>query len=361
MTKPFDGEVLDEVIQKLSDGAPKMTALLDAIRRADEAGELYWRLAFRWDYLCQATFHDDPSKAIPVAAEYSAIYEENPGGSPMTKHSKEAYLMAMEMGIDPAARLPQIPLEQYDAMLEKYRELTRRYGLGEKNYQWQRYFRWEFADQDQALQCLQAAWEAERDALSDCEACEHVRAVRQYLRAGDREMAERYTKPLVSYRVSPCESSFQNLWQAYLDDAMDRGDWEAAVPFAEKLQKKGNRDRGDLSYVGSLLRCWGRGNTDQALSLFSRRLEWTFDMWDQKWLYDFYKGAWVCFREAEREQVKLRLPERFPLYREDGVYSAPELAEWFYRQAADIGGRFDRRNGADYFSKNLAAAGPERM
>ncbi len=354
MNSEFNGRALHGVIERLPDGAAKMAALLDAIHQADEAGDYRWRLGFRWDYTYEATFHDDPPKAMPMAAEFSAIYDENPGAAQRLGYGPAAYLNMMEMGMEPAVRLPQIPMEQYEALLAKFRDLTRRFGIGEQVYWWQMFFRWEFADLNEARKCLEKAWRAPKDQLSDCVACEHTRTAKMYLRLGDRETADRYAKPVWEHKIKPCASSFQELWQAYLHDALDRGDWAAARPLAETLQKNGCRDRGDLSYAASALYAWALMDTERALALFSRRLEWTFGMWDQMWLYEFYKAAWICFRESKEKTLALRLPEQFAQYRADGVYSAPELALWFYQQAQDIGARFDRRNRSDYFAKDLA-------
>ena len=61
----------------------------------------------------------------------------------------------------------------------------------------------------------------------------------------------------------PCENSFQTIWAASLEYALDRGDLETAVPLAQKLYKKGNRNRTDLRFLGPVLRCWGMTNADR--------------------------------------------------------------------------------------------------
>jgi len=75
--KKFNGDVVYRVLDRLPNGMPKLTALSEAIRQADEAGDHYWRLLLRYDYACQATFHDDPPKAMPVAAEFAAIFADH--------------------------------------------------------------------------------------------------------------------------------------------------------------------------------------------------------------------------------------------------------------------------------------------
>lgn len=72
----FRGEELEAAIKRLPRGKPQMDAYLNAIRQADEAGDPYWRLMFRCDYCYEATFRDNPPKAIPVAAEFCALFDE---------------------------------------------------------------------------------------------------------------------------------------------------------------------------------------------------------------------------------------------------------------------------------------------
>ena len=111
----FCGEALEAAIKRLPRGKPQMDAYLNAIRQADEAGDPYWRLMFRCDYCYEATFRDNPPKAIPVAAEFCALFDEcaeafrerSPDGA------AEMHLMIMQMGIDPIAFLPQIPMAQW--------------------------------------------------------------------------------------------------------------------------------------------------------------------------------------------------------------------------------------------------------
>lgn len=135
--------------------------------------------------------------------------------------------------------LPQIPMPQYEAALEQYNQLTKRYGIGRRTYFWQMYERWEYADPERALEYIELAMQTPPDDhFGNCNACEHSWAAEQYIRLGRLEEAQRYVQPLETYRFSPCENSFQNIWAAYLESALDRGDLEAAVPLAQKLYKR---------------------------------------------------------------------------------------------------------------------------
>ena len=350
---------LRRLIDKLPKGKARIDAYAEAIRLADKLQNTDRQLEFRFSYASEMYFQDDPPKCIGVAAEFGSIFEAAPLEIRKDKTWIDAYLMITQLGVDVMKNLPQIPMPQYEAALEQYNQLTKRYGIGRRTYFWQMYERWEYADPERALEYIELAMQTPPDDhFGNCNACEHSWAAEQYIRLGRLEEAQRYVQPLETYRFSPCENSFQNIWAAYLESALDRGDLEAAVPLAQKLYKKGNRNRTDLRFLGPVLRCWGMTNVDRGLSLFAKRLEWSIGMWDQKKVYDFDKGACVLFRRLAgvRQTVKLELPQAFPLWREDGRYPVEKLADWFQTQAEDIGRRFDRRNSSHYFEDDLAAA-----
>ena len=350
---------LRRLIDKLPKGKARIDAYAEAIRLADKLQNTDRQLEFRFSYASEMYFQDDPPKCIGVAAEFGSIFEAAPLEIRKDKAWIDAYLMITQLGVDVMKNLPQIPMPQYEAALEQYNQLTKRYGIGRRTYFWQMYERWEYADPERALEYIELAMQTPPDDhFGNCNACEHSWAAEQYIRLGRLEEAQRYVQPLETYRFSPCENSFQNIWAAYLESALDRGDLEAAVPLAQKLYKKGNRNRTDLRFLGPVLRCWGMTNVDRGLSLFAKRLEWSIGMWDQKKVYDFDKGACVLFRRLAgvRQTVKLELPQAFPLWREDGRYPVQELEDWFLTQAETIGRRFDRRNRSHYFEDDLAAA-----
>lgn len=353
----FNGQLLSKQIEQLPKGASQMNALIDAIRLADEAGDDYYRLIFRYQYACEATFRDDPPKAIPMAAEFAPIFEENPTALPEDGGS-EAYLMITQMGIDPIAYLPQIPLSQWEELMAKFYTLVKRYHIGLRTYWWQMARFWQYVDKEKAFEYFQKFWKTGRDSLSDCRACERSYAVQMCLLIGDRKAADEYAKPLKAGRIRFCSDTPQLYWLAYLEYDLNRGDLKEARTYANQLFFKGNRDKSDLSYLGAVLRCWAYTDLDKAMEKLSSRLEWALEMWDQKKVYDFYKGAFACCRELAKRQkeVSLDLCRKFPLYREDGVYDCAMLAQWFHDQAEMIGQRFDQRNGSDYFAKDLTFA-----
>lgn len=110
--------------------------------------------------------------------------------------------------------------------------------------------------------------------------------------------------------------------------------------------------------MGAVLRYYAYVNTTKGLSIFEKRLEWTINMWNQKAKYYFYMGAYVLFREISKKQtdVRMELPVKSEVWREDGIYNTSVLADWFYTQASGIAESFDKRNSNDYYTKHLEIA-----
>ena len=358
MGKKFCGEELEAAIKRLPRGKFQMDAYLNAIQQADAAGDPYWRLMFRCDYCYEATFRDDPPKAIPVAAEFCALFEENAEAfiARSPDGASEMHLMIMQMGIDPIVFLPQIPIKQWETMMAEFYRWVKYYHIGLRTYWWQMARFWRYVDRKKAYEYFQKFWKTGRDGLSDCRTCERSYAVQMELLMGNRAAADEYAKPMEQGRMRFCPDTPHLYWLAYLEYALDHGDMKEAEKRANALYRKGNRDKSDLSYIGAILRCWAYTDPERALELFAKRLEWSIGMWDQKKVYDFDKGACVLFRRLSKHQqaVHLDLPHTFPLWREDGAYSIKELANWFREQAETISRRFDERNGSHCFGHDLA-------
>lgn len=360
MEREFDGTALQAQINRLS-GPPRVTALQSAIEQADAAGAHYYRLFFRYLYASEVTFRDDPPKAIPVAMEFGPIFEEHP--DVLGDIGPEAYLMITQMAIDPMVSLPQIPLSQWEALMEQFHALVQRFNIGYRVYWWQRCQFYRYVDKEKALIYFQKFWSTPRDDLSDCQACEYCNGIQMYLSIDDVQAAEEIAMPLKQGQVSFCTETPQKMCLPYLEYALNRGDLNAALPYAKQLWNIGYQDKGDLSYMGAVMRCYAYRDLDIAAKLLEAGLPWTIGLWDQKKLYDFYKGAWTVLHQLKKntDTIKLELPKQFRLYQEDGSYSIEELESWIYAQTADIARRFDRRNGNHYFAEDFSLSQKEPL
>ncbi len=356
----FDGEAMSMIVNLLDNGPDKMEALEGYIKEADESENYYYSLLWRYEYAYQATFYSDPPKAMPVAAEFASIYEAHPSalGSVRDNGGAESYLMITQMGIDPVVSLPQIPMEQWEDMMDKFHALVKRFNIGHRTYWWQMAQFWQYVDKEKAHQYFEKFWKTGRDGLSDCRACERCYAVHMSLLVGDREAADNYAKPLKAGRVHFCNDAPKIYRWSYLENALDRGDLKEASSYASQLNYKLEHRIHDLSYIGAVIRCFAYTNIEKAIEKFVSGMELVLGLWDQKKVYDFYKGAYVCFHELakNKDTVTLSLPEEFPMYNKSGSYNCKELEQWFYEQAEATGNKFDKRNNSNYFKKNISLA-----
>ena len=204
MKKSFDGKRIEQELQFLS-GTAKMEALLAAIKQADEAEDHFYRMLLRYEYACEATFHDDPPKAMPIAVEFRTIFEEHP--DVLGPNGGEMYLMIMQMAIDPVVSLPQIPIAQWEAMMEEFYHLVKRFNIGHRVYWWQLCQFMVYIDKQKAFSYFQRFWKTGRDDLSDCRACERCYAIKMYLLMEDEENANSHAKPIKQRRLRFCSDT----------------------------------------------------------------------------------------------------------------------------------------------------------
>jgi hypothetical protein len=98
-------------------------------------------------------------------------------------------------------------------------------------------------------------------------------------------------------------------------------------------------------------------NIARALALLARHLPVALATIDDASRFKFYLNARLLLdvlRDQGKATVKLRLTDRFPLYRTSGNYGVPETITWFDGQLDDLGARFDTRNGNDYHRRQIA-------
>ena len=61
--------------------------------------------------------------------------------------------------------------------------------------------------------------------------------------------------------------------------------------------------------------------------------------------YRFSCDMTEALKYESRPEVKLELPEEFPLYNTNGTYKVKELYDYFYKQAEELAQQYDARNG----------------
>lgn len=314
----------------------------------------------RFDYITEQYFHGDAAKCIPVVQELESVFKENPAAVERYEGDdlgKEAYLMAVELGVDTIACLPQVSLEEWDKLLDEYYKLIKQFGMKERSYYWQVFWKWLYIDLNKAEEVFKKIWETEPDSRFDCEACEHSYAARLYLEMGQKEKADTYAEKIEKDLLDKtCEGAQANIWSFYLKYALYNKDIQMARPYARKLYRKHNKDQGDLEDMGQVLQYYAYKNTARGLKLFKERIEWTKGMWNQRSKFYFYTGSWALFKELAKDNNTINIDlskKAFELWKEEGIYETAVLADWFYKKALEIAESFDNRNGSSYYTEYL--------
>lgn len=107
----------------------EFVALAD--REQARAQQISGRYDLAWAYATAG----DPAKALPVCAEFLQMQKETPNTSGKP-HWEAVLAVNIEcLACDLACDLPQIPLEQCDALLMEFRRQVRTHGIGERLWQ----------------------------------------------------------------------------------------------------------------------------------------------------------------------------------------------------------------------------------
>ncbi len=185
-----------------------------------------------------------------------------------------------------------------------------------------------------------------RDDLSDCPACELHRVVCLLSQLGQYdecvEAAERLFAGKLRCTEVPAETYGHTLIPLLKAGMPDR---------AARLHVKGYKaTRHNPSFVLS----WGHHlgfaalthNLDRGQDIFQQHLEAVMASPRPDHCQCFFAGAELLMsRLAGQRSVQLTLPQSFPPYRADGVYSPSELARWLAAEVDRFDATMDQRNG----------------
>ena len=198
---------------------------------------------------------------------------------------------------------------------------------------------------------------APRDDTSDCEVCEAGLTARFMLALGRKDEAINIAVELLK-QGKYCGEEPWTLLAILAEDALNRRDPDAAERYATAMLIQPVERPADLRRAGTLLRmeaAFGAG--EDGIKLLARCLPWTENLWDQRLLFYFYLGAADFCQAHSVQHAEIKLPPVPDLADrpENGLYDCAALARWFWDQAEEIGGRFDRRNGCPNYGRQLRA------
>jgi|GEM_PF-5065884 len=350
MGQKFDvREAFWNIHNNTAPGPERTAAYIKTIKEADESGDPYARLHMRADMAVFVPFYDDAVKVLPYCAEFMQIAEEYPEAA----KADDVFTITREAA-SLSIILPQIELqtcEKMFAQMEESANALKRSAIRRMHMIATEFYT--YIDLEKAEEHYNLFRNEKMGMYSACNACEQHLKVWYTLKKGDvklaREMANRiFNGGLVCHDIP---------WQTYavfLEHYMDEGSINGHEAFASKLIQGGLRDVSDLSNVGTILRCMSVINLQKGLNILHQYWKWTVNMWNQQALYFFYKGAWCCCRAADAngKEEMLYPPHELNI----GNNTAKFFEEWFYNKAEETARKFDKRNGTDFYMKDLGRA-----
>ena len=190
-------------------------------------------------------------------------------------------------------------------------------------------------------------------SYSACNACEKHVKVWYHMKKGDTELADEMAQRIFK-RGLECHDIPWQTYALFLEHYMDTGTIDEHKDFIDKLIRGGCRDVSDLANVGTVLRCLAHTNPVKGLKLLQQYWRYSINLWNQQALYFFYKGAWRCCEAVDGRWLSLYPPEGF---KEDIPSRDPGFfGKWFHNEAIKIAESFDKRNGTDFYMKDLSRA-----
>ena len=91
----------------------------------------------------------------------------------------------------------------------------------------------------------------------------------------------------------------------------------------------------------------------KGVKLCEKHVDWVFTSKTphSNMIFDIVSAAVFTKLAQKKDEVKLKLPEKFKLYKADGIYSTKALAEYYQSKALDPINKFDKRNESDFYMK----------
>ncbi|MDE6987479.1 MAG: hypothetical protein K2P55_11295, partial [Bacteroides acidifaciens] len=243
---------------------------------------------------------------------------------------------------------------QVNAVGEDYKTRILRNGYSLRTY----YHRWSvecvwMRQYDKAKEYIDKML-AEKIDDQSCEACELNFMLDYYLETGQFDEAYSRAQPLINKQVTCYEANLR----AYLKlsyYAQKAGKPEIAADMCARAEEGlAGREKDEylLSYMGLFIAYNMMTKPERGWEYVERCTDWSLRSNSLK-RYRFSCDMVETLKYADCQEVRLSLPEEFPLYRADGVYAVSELRDYFYQQAMELAQRYDARNGNSGYTDRL--------
>ncbi len=347
-------ELLDQAAV-LEHGPAKVALIEEAVRLADLHNDAVAGFETRSELIEAATFAGQPDLTLVTFSWCLSQSDRDPETFP-----ERDLLWKYKWVIDELPVFPQVSREQIEKMLADMTERYQRAGstlhaLGSIR----RGMASDLGDRALAEAGHKQLEQTRRDWLSDCPACVADGTIRHFTFLGQYREAVAAARPILQGHQR-CAEVPHRTYASLLEPLWRTGRLEEAMEHHVKGYRMIARNPKFISYVAKHLTFLVlTDNLPRAVKMLEKHLPVAVKTTGLSWRFEFYLAALLLLerlQEKGRQQIRLRLPEQLP-QGERGRVATAELAGWFRTQCQDLAGQFDRRNGNDSFSQQLAEIG----
>lgn len=331
-------------VGKKSDTKDRIKLLKQAINIADGSNDLDWGYELRSDlmYLEKGTSHCQES--IPAFVWILDAVDTNPD-----LFDENDILLKYKWMILAAQRNTVFTGEQLDSIREDFRKRMEKNGHGLYTY-YNLLFIWymQSGNFEEARRYKDLREAQQPDSISYCLACDIDSNVKIELLTGDFDKAIILADELLSGRETCYYEPFSVLAKLVYYLALNK-DSQASVYYdrlEEEFSKLESESQLMLS-ISYMIFYTSLFNRERAWSLFEKYSCWDIDAEDYPAFYFAVNLLPLLKRKDER---KLVLSSDQPYFDNSDIYDTQILYNYYLSKARELGGKFDARNGNDYFS-----------
>lgn len=342
----INGYEIQSKYEALPHGEQRLQAIKKAIALADAEKDYEFMYLFRGDLMTESQFHNDSFQAFITFPEMIKLFDE---------HEKELevyqydYMWDFKWILDDCRDFYQVSKAKVYELFDEFRTRCERYGYSLRPY-YQHLYNFESeCNLSAAKKAYQRFVLAKRDGLCDCYACEMDTMVCYELDTASMSRALETAYPILSGQVK-CSNIPWATYSAIMYRYYELGNFEHAEAYRKKCYRHISKESSYLGTIGRMLMLYSKTDLSKGAKLFEKHLNWELVSKNYNSKMRFYIGTAAVFTKLakKKSEIKLTLPEKFELYKADGVYSVETLAEYYRNKALDLIDKFDKRNESDF-------------
>ena len=341
-----EGEYLEE-------GPHQIAAFEQAVRLADTHNDIDLGFRARRRLMSAAMCGGQPDLLMVAFSWCLAQSDRDPQRFPT-----EEMLWAYRWVIFELTSFPQVPRLQFDELLSEMERRYRAAGSTLRGY-WLLRNRMEtkMGNLDAAGRAYEKFLKCPRDGLTDSAEVEQAFKALYLLPLGDDRKTVEACGPIL--RNVYKSDLYQGISHAIvLAPLLRLGRLPEAMSYHLRGYRYVSRNPRYIDRVGDHIGFLAlTDNLGRAFTLMARHLPVGLSTVDQSARFEFYLACRLLLevvRDQGKPSVKLRLIDRFPLFRKDGDYSLAELIAWFDGQLNELATKFDNRNGNRFCAQQIA-------